>query len=124
MDIEKFEQERITVKKFNMSDNQFFALNVSGETRGFTLSQYLLTSCKDTPLEAMFSERHTIIKNSEGQVCLDRNPVVFSHMIDYMRNPSKKRIVVADQTTKENLRDEFNYWLIKPGAKIMTQEEY
>lgn len=98
-------------------------MNVSGITAGFELPKGLLCSIKDSYLEATFSERHRINTNEQGQVYLDREPTVFSYVVNYLRNPSKKKIIVPDQETKENLRLEFEFFCIKPRAKIMTEAE-
>lgn len=50
-------------------------------------------------LEAMFSGRHPICLNDQGEVEIDRDPVAFKHVINYLQNSEKdqKIIYVEDE---------------------------
>ena len=74
------------------TEDEIFELNVSGVTKGFSLSKKLLTSKPDTAIEAMFSGRHTI-KKVDGQVILDRDPKIFRCLVNYLRNPIKEPVL-------------------------------
>ena len=37
-------------------------------------------------LEAMFSGRHSLNKNEEGRIFIDRNGKLFEYVLDYLRN--------------------------------------
>lgn len=120
----KLEEEKMKIPIYDKTNQPFYQLNVSGVTEGLNLPKDLLCSFKDTPLEAMFSERHTINKDDNGHVCLDRDPDLFKQLINYLRSPQKSRIVVKDPNIKEGLKAEFKYWMIEPSAQIMTLQEY
>ena len=69
------------------NDDEIFELNVSGVTKGFTISKALLCSVPESALEAKFSRRHPIQKRN-GKVFMDRNPKVFEQLVNFLRNPA------------------------------------
>ena len=82
----QWEQEKQEVHdKSLQSGEQIFELNVSGVTEGFVISKKLACAFKETALEAMFSGRHTIAYH-EGKVFIERDPKIFRHLMNYLRN--------------------------------------
>eukprot|EP01098_Paradermamoeba_levis_P015481 TRINITY_DN790_c0_g1_i3.p1 TRINITY_DN790_c0_g1~~TRINITY_DN790_c0_g1_i3.p1 ORF type:complete len:343 (+),score=100.80 TRINITY_DN790_c0_g1_i3:37-1029(+) len=68
--------------KFAISEN-ILDLNVGGKE----LTTYKSVLCKQpgSLLEAMFSGRHPIAKDSKGRFFIDVNGVVFEHILDFLR---------------------------------------
>ena len=60
-------------------------LNVGGKTEGFMVRTSVLTQIPDSPLEAMFSGRHTL-PMIDGKVFVDRDPSAFLKVVNYLRN--------------------------------------
>ena len=67
------------------SKEDLIELNVGGVTQGFTFRRSLLCSVPGTPLELMFSGRHEL-KLIDGKVFIDRDPKLFIHVINFLRN--------------------------------------
>ena len=77
------EQEQVSQKV--VSAEELIELDVSGVTQGFKVRRSLLTSVPGSALEAMFSGRHTL-KKVNNKVFIDRNPNIFGHVLDFLRN--------------------------------------
>ena len=58
-------------------------------------------------LEAMFSGRHSLQKKGE-RVFIDRNPLAFSLMIDFIRNSGE--LHEAQKNNHNMLKMELKYW--------------
>lgn len=108
----KLSVEKEILAKVKESSEHVFKLNISGVTTGFELPKKLLCSIKESHLEAIFSQRHTIHTNDDDQVYLDRDPNVFGYLVNYLRYPHKEKIVVPNEETKNNLKQEFDYFCI------------
>ena len=59
-------------------------LSVGGQS--MQASRAVLTFAKGSTLEAMFSGRHPVIQLETGEYFIDRNPKIFSLILDYLRN--------------------------------------
>lgn len=66
---------------------------MSGVTGGFNLSQKLLCSQKGSMLEAMFSGRNPIHLNDQGEVEIDRDPIAFKYVINYLQNSDSQKVI-------------------------------
>lgn len=60
------------------------ALNVGGET--FTTTLDTLTRCRDSMLGAMFTGRIPVLRDSKGNVFIDRDGKAFRHILNYLRS--------------------------------------
>lgn len=120
---EKLVSEKEWITKANKSGKKIFKLNISGITVGFELSKDLLCKIKGSHLEAMFSGRHRLNVNEQGQVVLDRDPILFKYIIDFLRFNHMKTIFVKDEKMKTDLQQEFDYWCIEPEVTYITDKE-
>lgn len=76
-------------------------------------------------MEAMFSGRHPI-NYVDGEVRLDRNPVPFSKLIDFLRNPKVKEMTFKTEQDKLEFVAEADYWCIPIGnlqTKVKNKDE-
>ena len=73
-------------------------LNVSGVTKGFTVSRKILTNDEGSGLEAFFSGRHEITK-VDGNLFVDRDHDIFKLLISYLRN-DKLELDIQDPVKK------------------------
>jgi hypothetical protein len=73
---EKWREEMDKVRKCQFNQSDILTLNVSGITAGFRVPISLLTSVKNSTLEAIFSGRH---ENQlvDGNIYINRNPKQF-----------------------------------------------
>jgi arginine utilization protein RocB len=74
----------------------------------YTTSVTTLTSVPDSMLAAMFSGRHTLHKNEEGRIFIDRNGKLFEYILDYLRDG--EWIVTADPELLARLHREMEYY--------------
>ncbi|KAK3083916.1 hypothetical protein FSP39_005291 [Pinctada imbricata] len=90
-----------------LSDNLFIfqfpsviSLNVGGRifaTRLSTLLRY-----PDSMLAVMFSGRHVVDKDGEGNYFIDRDGTYFNHVLNYLRNDQDlPPVAIAEQVLKE-----------------------
>lgn len=99
-----------------MADN-IITLNVGGTI--FTTTRETLCKFDDSVLKAMFSTDQLMqaaTKDSNGNYFLDRNPVIFSHILDMCRNGKIPQVI-----TDKVLRKEVKYWF--PGIFTKTEDE-
>ena len=59
-------------------------MDISGKDQ-LSVRRTTLTSVQGSALEAMFSGRHAL-QTVEDKVFIDRNPIAFNFMIDFIRN--------------------------------------
>lgn len=72
----------------------------------------VLTFVKGSTLEAMFSGRHPIATLDNGEYFIDRNPKIFTMVLDYLRNGC--RIPPIEDTYKrQSFEMELDYWGIE-----------
>ena len=108
----KWKQEQDIVKEKVAKADDILELNVGGITNGFVVRRSLLCSVPGSALEAMFSGRHHLPK-FEGKIFVDRNPVVFSHIIDYLRN-NMQLPEGLDKLEIGKIDLEIQFWGLKP----------
>lgn len=111
------EEKRALQEKFSHGE-ELFQLNVSGVTEGFLIDKNLLCSVPNTALEAKFSGRHAIPKIN-GQVYLNRNPKIFSLLLDYLRM-GQKTPKLKDEYEMQLFEEELSYWAFD---QLPTPEE-
>ena len=100
-------KEREAISKINTINESVVQLNVSGVTKGFLIAKDILCSVPNSALEAMFSGRHELKKES-GAIYLSRNPKVFELVIDYLRN-NQDYIDIEDKYLKQLFFKELRY---------------
>lgn len=73
----------------------------------FSIRKSTLCHVQGSALEAMFSGRHALQKKEE-RVFIDRNPLAFSLMIDFIRNSGQ--LHEAQKNNQDMLLMELKYW--------------
>ena len=100
------------MQKYNpISD--IIELNVGGATDGLRISKDVMCKVPDSILGEMFSGRHEIKKLNDGRVFIDRNPKVFSYVLDYLRNDLTP-LYFEDKTVKHLFDLELKHWKLSP----------
>lgn len=112
MERQRLEEDKEIWRKEKMKIDQIQPLedivdiNVGGKD-DFSIRKSTLCHVKGSALEAMFSGRHQLQKKQE-RVFIDRNPLAFSLMIDFIRNSGQ--LHEAQKNNQEMLKMELNYW--------------
>lgn len=65
---------------------------------------------KDSALHALVSGRHEIQTDKDGNYFIDRDPLSFKLMLNYLRNCQNYN--VYDESKKDMLAKELEYWQI------------
>eukprot|EP01124_Arcella_intermedia_P015170 TRINITY_DN21693_c0_g1_i1.p1 TRINITY_DN21693_c0_g1~~TRINITY_DN21693_c0_g1_i1.p1 ORF type:complete len:472 (-),score=112.61 TRINITY_DN21693_c0_g1_i1:36-1451(-) len=81
---ENWEQEKKKVLEMNLKLSDIIWLNVRGEV--FATTRNTLCSLEDSMLAVMFSGRHHLKIDSNGHYVIDRDPVLFRYILQYLRN--------------------------------------
>lgn len=81
-------------------------INVGGKD-DFSIRKSTLCHVPGSALEAMFSGRHSLQKKNE-RIFIDRNPLAFSLMIDFIRNSGE--LHEAQKNNHSMLKMELKYW--------------
>ena len=98
------------VADLNAAGRDILRLNVGGQS--MQASRSILTFVKGSTLEAMFSGRHPITTLDNGEHFIDRNPKIFTMILDYLRNGC--RIPPIEDTYKrQSFEMELDYWGIE-----------
>ena len=80
----KWNQEKEMIQNVQAKDSDLIALDVRGDTNGFTRKRKFFTQIPGSGLEAMFSERHELQKTNEGRIFLDKDPEIFRLIVQYL----------------------------------------
>jgi len=104
-----FHKEKELMSQRYKIDDLIIELNVGG--RDFTSFKTTLCKIEDSMLAAMFSGRHPLTKDSRGRYFIDRDPVAFEVILNYLRTgywyfPESK-------TEMSKLRGEMDYFGLK-----------
>ena len=78
------------MQKLNVIENEPVLLDVSGTQ--MTVGRSTLTKIQNSKLAKMFMDQQNGIKagkKDEGRIFLDRNPVIFRYIIDYLQSDLK-----------------------------------
>ena len=84
IETEKLEAEKEAMKGVHTFQSGRLKLDVGGHK--FTTSCTTLTSQPDSMLAAMFSGRHTLVKDEEGAYFIDRDGTHFRFILNYLRD--------------------------------------
>lgn len=86
------------------------SLNVGGEI--YTTTVDTLTRCRDSMLGAMFTGQIPLLRDSKGNIFIDRDGRVFRYILHYLRSSS---LDLPDGFTELNLlRTEADFFQIRP----------
>ena len=77
-----------------------------------------LTSVKESTLAEMFSDNYPLRYVDDDKVFIDRNPRVFGHMIEYLRNDRKILPKEIPNDLKILIENEIAYWKVYPDAVL------
>lgn len=89
-------------------------LNVGGTH--FVVGRDTLTSVKGSRLGELFSGKVDPRKGGNGEeVFLDRDPVVFNHMINYLRSNRKFLPKELSPDLRHHLETEIRFWKVGDG---------
>jgi len=78
------------MQKLNVIENEPVLLDVSGTQ--MTVGRSTLTKIQNSKLAKMFMDQQNATKagkKDEGRIFLDRNPVIFRYIIDYLQSDLK-----------------------------------
>ena len=81
----------------------------------FLVGRDTLTSVKDSMLREMFSGKVNLKKINGEQIFLDRDPVVFNHMVNYLRSNRKFLPKELSPDLRRRLDMELRFWKIGDG---------
>ena len=98
-----------------MKFNENYAVPLSVGGKDFVVGRHTLLSVEESVLAELFSGNAYLEKMKDGKVFLDRDPVVFEHLIRYLR--SERSFVPRDLSSdmKNLLHLEFKYWKVDNG---------
>ena len=85
-EIAKWQEEKKDIQKTRTFD-AIITLNVGGTHMMTTLST--LTSVPNSTLGKMFSGRHDLPKDKDGAYFIDRSPVPFAEILEFLRSPKE-----------------------------------
>jgi len=94
-------------------------LNVGGQVFVTTLST--VTSIKGTFFEAMFSGQFNVKPADDGTFCIDRDPFVFRHVLNYLRG-EVLNLIHLSKAELEALKKDAEFYQI-PGLIELMQEK-
>lgn len=95
----------------SMKTNSIVKLNVGGKK--FTTTLATLTQHSTSTLAQMFSSKqHKTLLDNHRNAFIDRNPDLFSHVLEYLRVGPKWE-VPSDQSLSKQLKNEFEYFGLK-----------
>eukprot|EP01087_Luapelamoeba_hula_P024442 TRINITY_DN9301_c0_g2_i1.p1 TRINITY_DN9301_c0_g2~~TRINITY_DN9301_c0_g2_i1.p1 ORF type:complete len:515 (-),score=65.68 TRINITY_DN9301_c0_g2_i1:18-1562(-) len=92
-------------------------LNVGGKK--FLVSLSTLTRQKESMLGVMFSGRHTLVRDDEGYVFIDRDGSLFKHVLAFLRK-GERWLPPEDDCVRRALRDEFDFFQLQFFAEDVT----
>eukprot|EP01125_Pyxidicula_operculata_P014585 TRINITY_DN4875_c0_g1_i1.p1 TRINITY_DN4875_c0_g1~~TRINITY_DN4875_c0_g1_i1.p1 ORF type:complete len:241 (-),score=29.06 TRINITY_DN4875_c0_g1_i1:1310-2032(-) len=118
---ERFEKERIEweekyKKVYSVSISEVIKLNVGGKS--FSATRRTLTSVPGSFFEAMFSGRFPITPDSDGAYFIDRNPKVFSYVLDFLRG-STLQLQNFSESKWNQLYDDADFYQIDSLKKLV-----
>ncbi|KYQ88544.1 hypothetical protein DLAC_11268 [Tieghemostelium lacteum] len=104
--------------------NEWVALNVGGTTFHTTLST--LTSIKNTVLYKMFSSESKFQisrKDANGSYLIDRDPIYFRVLLNYLRSPSNTELIIDGEVSLRGVLQEAHYFHIEPLIDLIEKLE-
>eukprot|EP00123_Amoebidium_parasiticum_P006979 comp17793_c1_seq1/m.17856 comp17793_c1_seq1/g.17856 ORF comp17793_c1_seq1/g.17856 comp17793_c1_seq1/m.17856 type:complete len:516 (-) comp17793_c1_seq1:120-1667(-) len=116
-------KEASFVAENSFSPEDIVTLNVGG--RIFQTTQKTLCKIKGSMLAAWFSGRHTLVRDGNGHVFIDRDPNMFEIVLGYLRDGRKMHLDLTDEAKMEHLANEFDYFCIPhPWGESTLVAEY
>lgn len=104
----------------SQASSEIISLNVGGTK--FSTSYHTLTWIPDTFFTSLLSGRIPSTKDSEGNIFIDRNPVLFSQILNYLRT---KEVNISLDGDFKALRHEADYFGITPLVRrLMLCDEF
>ena len=98
-----------------------FKLNVQGQYR-LELSVQRLCKHPDSSLAAMFSGRHTVNLNEQGEVFVDRDPQVFKHIVYYLNHDMLPSVQSVEELYL--LKRELDYFCLPSLEQILRDQSF
>ena len=93
-----------------MENGEILNLDIGGKDK-ISVRKSTLCHVKGSALEAMFSGRHHLQKTEdEARIFIDRNPIAFNLMLDFIRNSGEMNEVMDNNVKMLNL--ELKFWAI------------
>ena len=99
----------------NPYSQEVIELNVGGLTEGFKTSRDMLCKDPNSYLAELFSGKQSLRK-IDGKVFIDRNPQIFTYVLDYLRN-DQTPLNFQDPTMKELFDLELKHWKLMNPAE-------
>jgi len=69
----------------------------------------------------VFSDKAVLKPDEDDKIFMDRNPVVFGHVIDYLRSDRRELPIDISNDLKKQIEKEISYWKVYPDE---TLKEY
>lgn len=92
-----------------MPIDEIVKLDIGGKDL-LSVRRTTLCHVQGSALEAMFSGRHQLQKTDEGRIFVDRNPVAFNLMLDFIRNSGQ--LNEQQESNEKMLKLELRFWSI------------
>jgi len=110
-----FHKEKELMSQRYKIDDTIIELNVGGTH--FTSFKSTLCKEENSMLAAMFSGRHPLTKDSKGRFFIDRDPVAFKVILDYLR--TEQWHYTKNEISEKKLRTESDYYGLKPKTEFL-----
>ncbi|KAI9264816.1 BTB/POZ protein [Sporodiniella umbellata] len=114
-------KENNTSRFRSMPSNEKVRLNVGGSL--FETSYGTLSRDSQSLLAAMFSGRHRLSLEPEGAYFLDRDPLHFRLVLNYLRDLRVPPAILQDTTIREELLQEAHYYRIQGLVDLLSRRE-
>jgi len=110
--MQKFYEEKKEVEELrkNFNGKKVFTLDVGGQK--FKVTQKTLCWDPESDLGKLFMDEKKVELEEDGTVFMDRNPVHFTLLLDYLRNQGEKT-KLKDLDLSEFLNLELKFFKIK-----------
>lgn len=103
-------------------DPRIVSFNVGGQL--FETTQATLESCGPCALSAWATTEVGIVRDREGRIFVDRNPRVFGHVLDYLRDPRQKQLLLSEESPllRRAVEDELRFFCIGPPPNSLLSD--
>ena len=108
----KFDSNDINYNDINLvhiNSNDIIKLDIGGKI--FTTSKRTLMIFKNTYFYGLISNIEKFNDNKDGVIFIDRDPIVFDRVLNYLRT-SKLNMIELTPYTKKILKEDFDYYCI------------
>lgn len=100
--------------------NEKVRLNVGGNI--FETSHSTLCRDPNSLLATMFSGRHELLVEADESYFIDRDPLHFRLILNYLRDLRVPPVILQDINIREELLQEADYYCIQGLVNILSQE--